>query len=140
MHSGKLTNDEFEKILKEHLDILGKSKRKYIKTHHNTLPGSPNLPHISISTPKTCREPVQNKNSNVTRNAATQELMAQYTATSLSNYHIFSDEGERQTLNKLLRGDNKDIWWQSLSNKLGRTAQCNDRVNGNDTIDFIPKN
>ena len=110
MHSVKLTDVEFEKILKEHLDILRKSKRINIKTHHNTLPGSQNLPHISISTPKICREPIQNQNSDVTRNAATQELMVQYSATSLSNYHIFSDEGERQTLNKLLCGDNKDIW------------------------------
>mmetsp|Transcript_1689 Transcript_1689/g.2424 ORF Transcript_1689/g.2424 Transcript_1689/m.2424 type:complete len:185 (-) Transcript_1689:1101-1655(-) len=57
----------------------------------------------------------------------------------MSNYHIFLEEGERQTLDDLLRGDMKNIWLKSLSNELGRTAQRNSRVKGNDTLDFIPR-
>ena len=54
--------------------------------------------------------------------------------------HIFDENGVKQTIDKLLKGKDQDIWWKSLGNEFGRLAQgIGDRVVSNDTLDFICK-
>ena len=59
----------------------------------------------------------------------------------MSSYinHIYNEDGNRQSINKLLQGSNKMIWEKSLSNEIERLAQGIIDVLGNDTVDYIPK-
>lgn len=52
--------------------------------------------------------------------------------------HIYDDSGRKLSLDALLKGDTKDIWWKGLSNEIGRLAQGNDfGVTPNDCMEFI---
>jgi len=54
--------------------------------------------------------------------------------------HIYNDAGQKQSLDQLLRGPDKDIWTKSASNEFGRIAQGNVQgVTFQDAIDYIPK-
>ena len=53
---------------------------------------------------------------------------------------IYNDSDRRKTVDSILKGKNKTIWMQSLSNEWGRLAQGNDRgVKFTDTIDVYIK-
>ena len=53
--------------------------------------------------------------------------------------HMYDISGRRQSLDKLLQGENKHIWQQSASNEFGRLAQGNTSgIVGTNTIEFIP--
>ena len=55
--------------------------------------------------------------------------------------HIFDEFGKKQSMDKLLNGPDKDIWWKAIGNEFGRLAQgIGSRVLSTDTIDFICKN
>ena len=55
--------------------------------------------------------------------------------------HIFDEFGKKQSMDNLLSGVNKDIWWKAIGNEFGRLAQgIGTRVISTDTIDFICKN
>ena len=52
--------------------------------------------------------------------------------------HVFDAAGKKQTLENLLKGQQKQIWQQSASNEFARLAQGNDSGTvGTDTIEFI---
>ena len=53
-------------------------------------------------------------------------------------YHIFREDGKKETIDSLLKGKNSSVWERSLSNEWGRLAQGNDNaIKGTDTIQFI---
>ena len=52
---------------------------------------------------------------------------------------MYTNTGKKESLDALLNGINSKIWKQSLSNELRRAAQGNNKVKGNDTLDFIHK-
>ena len=52
---------------------------------------------------------------------------------------MYTNTGKKESLDALLNGINSKIWKQSLSNELGRAAQGNNKVKGNDTLYFIYK-
>ncbi len=55
--------------------------------------------------------------------------------------HIFDEAGKKQSMDKLLNGNDKAIWWKAIGNEFGRLAQgIGTRVISTDTIDFIAKN
>ena len=55
--------------------------------------------------------------------------------------HIFNALGKRQSIDALLKGDDRTTWLNSLSNEWGRLAQGNKRgVIGTNTIRFIYRN
>ena len=55
--------------------------------------------------------------------------------------HIFDEFGKKQSMDKLLNGPDRDIWWKAIGNEFGRLAQgIGTRVISTDTIDFITKN
>ena len=59
---------------------------------------------------------------------------------SYSINHIYTSDGKKETIDSLLKGNNSNIWEQSLSNEWGRLAQGNDKgVKGTNTIAFILK-
>ena len=65
----------------------------------------------------------------------------------IANHVYHNDTGARQTIDKLLSGQDSDIWKTSLSNEFGRLAQgvgkhrpTKDYVKGTNTIFFIPRN
>ena len=64
-------------------------------------------------------------------------MRAQMVTNSIN--HIFSADGKKQSIDKLLIGDKKLIWEKSLSNEIGRIAQGIRDVLGNDTVDYIPR-
>ena len=71
---------------------------------------------------------------------AAQFLMAQHIFSTPSIMHIYDSNGKRMTIDKLVKGKDKDIWNKSLSMELGRLAQGNIHgVTATDTIDFISK-
>ena len=52
--------------------------------------------------------------------------------------NIYRPDGRKETINTLLKGSNREIWTQILSNEWGRLAQSNDKgVRHTDTIEFI---
>ena len=55
--------------------------------------------------------------------------------------HIYNEEnGKRETIDSLLKGNKKDVWEKALSNEWGRLAQGNKYgVQAQDAIDFIFK-
>ena len=54
--------------------------------------------------------------------------------------HIYRPDGKKETIDTILKGSDRAIWLQSLSNEWGRLAQGNDNgVRSTDTIDFITK-
>ena len=54
--------------------------------------------------------------------------------------HIYNSQGKKETIDTLLKGADRDIWTQALSNEIGRLAQGNDAgVRFTDTIEFILK-
>ena len=54
--------------------------------------------------------------------------------------HIFDADGNKQSIDKLLKGSDKNIWWNAVGNEFGRLAQgIGNRVISSDTIDFISK-
>ena len=57
-----------------------------------------------------------------------------------SGYHIYKENGKKETIDTLLSGKNKHIWEKSLSNEWGRLDQGNIHgVRNTDTTDFIHK-
>ena len=55
--------------------------------------------------------------------------------------HIFDEFGKKQSMDKLLNGPDRDIWWKAIGNEFGRLAQgIGTRVISTDTIEFIQKN
>ena len=64
-----------------------------------------------------------------------------YPYLSSSANHIFDEFGKKQSMDKLLNGSDKDIWWKAIGNEFGRLAKgIGNRVISTDTIDFICKN
>ncbi len=52
--------------------------------------------------------------------------------------HIFDENGKKQSIDKLLQGKDKDIWWKAVGNEFGRLAQgIGTCVVSTDTIGFI---
>lgn len=52
--------------------------------------------------------------------------------------HIYDKQGNRQTLEQLLNGENRHIWNKANSNEFGRLEQGNKyRVKSTGTVDFI---
>ena len=52
--------------------------------------------------------------------------------------HIYDSLGRKQTLSRLLQGEDKILWQRSASNEFGRLAQGNDYgISGTNTIEFI---
>ena len=71
------------------------------------------------------------------RQLAVQYLTAQHLFQLCTN-HIYRPDGKKETIDTLLKGSDRDIWTQSLSNEWGRLAQGNDNnVSATDTIEFI---
>ena len=70
-----------------------------------------------------------------------QSLIPILRAQSIVQYinHIYNNNGQRQSLDKLLQGDNKLVWSKGLTNELGRIAQGVHDIIGNDTVDYIHK-
>ena len=63
-----------------------------------------------------------------------------YTRKLLTNVVIHTETGFSQEYRHLVKGDEKLFWHKSLSNKLGRIAQCvGNIVPGSNTIFSIPK-
>ena len=60
-------------------------------------------------------------------------------AQSIVNYinHIYSTDGTRQSIDKLLKSEKKIIWENGLTNELGRLAQGINNITGSDTVDYI---
>ena len=52
--------------------------------------------------------------------------------------HIF-EENIKQSIDNLLKGENKKTWQQGLSNALGRLANGYEKIKGTNTIAFIHK-
>ena len=70
--------------------------------------------------------------------AATSLLPHHIFVNSLHVNHIYNSSGVKQSLRTLLKGNDKFIWFRSLSNEFGRLAQGNGfNIKGTDTIDFI---
>ena len=61
-----------------------------------------------------------------------------HNASKIQINHMFTDEGRKQSLDQLLKGNNANIWKTALSNELGRLAQGVQDIKGNDVVDFIP--
>ena len=56
-------------------------------------------------------------------------------------FHIYDNNGNKQSLDALLQGPDKLTWQRSASNEFGRLAQGNHfGTAGTDTIEFIPAN
>ena len=54
--------------------------------------------------------------------------------------HIYRPDGNKETIDTILKGSDRTIWNRSLSNEWGRLAQGNDTgVRATDTIEFIPR-
>ena len=69
-----------------------------------------------------------------------QEKKTADTLFQLQAQHIYRPDGKKETIDTILKGSNRAIWLQSLSNEWGRLAQGNDNgVQSTDTIDFINK-
>ena len=52
--------------------------------------------------------------------------------------HIYDDDGKRQTVERLMRGEDKHIWVPAMSNELGRLSQGNNKgVQSTDCMVFI---
>ena len=69
---------------------------------------------------------------------AARTLLAQHIFSTPASYHIYDASGKRLTIDKLIKGDNKETWLRSLSMEFGRLAQGNIHgVQSTDTIDFI---
>ena len=75
------------------------------------------------------------------RHQAAQYLAAQEFFGAQHNLcHIFDEKGNKQSLKKLLQGDNKTRWNQALSNEWGRVANGNmSGIKGTNTLKFISK-
>ena len=57
-----------------------------------------------------------------------------------TGFHIYRADGKKETIDSLLKGQNKNIWIKSLSNEWGRLAQGNIHgVRSTDIIEFIPQ-
>ena len=55
-------------------------------------------------------------------------------------YHIYNEGGKKQSIDKLLKGTQKDRWQKALSNKCGCLAQGNKHgVSATNKIQFIRK-
>ena len=68
---------------------------------------------------------------------AATRLLAQHIFQHKVN-HIYNEHGKKETMESLLRGENKVLWDRSLSNEFGRLAQGNKYgVVATDTIEFI---
>ena len=71
------------------------------------------------------------------RHLAAQQLVAEHMFQPHAN-HIYRPDGKKETIDTLLRGSDRVIWTQSLSNEWGRLAQGNDAgVVSTNTIDFV---
>ena len=71
------------------------------------------------------------------RSLLAQHIFASYTPTAIN--HIYNDEGQKQSLDQLLKGPDREIWSRSTSNEFGRIAQGNDfGVTFQDAVDYIP--
>ena len=56
----------------------------------------------------------------------------------LSLFHIYDDNGKKSTLDKVLQGDQKEIWNKASSNEFGRLAQGNKYcIKYRDVMEFI---
>ena len=71
------------------------------------------------------------------RSLALLQLQAQEVFT-MRVHNIYRPDGQKETIDSVLKGSDRIIWAQSLSNEWGRLAQGNDNnVMGTDTIEFI---
>ena len=68
------------------------------------------------------------------------EFLTNYNKTEKQNTinHIFA-ENKKQSINNLLKGENKITWQQGLNNELGSLANGYKKVKGTNTIAFIHK-
>ena len=58
----------------------------------------------------------------------------------LKLFHIYDDSGKKLTLDKILKGDQADLWNRSTSNEFGRLAQGNKYgIKYRDVMEFITK-
>jgi hypothetical protein len=74
------------------------------------------------------------------RHRATQYLAAQHIFQPVVNHIYNKVTGKKETIDSLLRGENKAIWQKAVSNEFGRLAQGNKYgILATDTIDFITK-
>ena len=150
------TYTQFDTLLKEYLFEVQKLKKySYRQPKHIVQRYLPNTPPFTIPTPKNTDRKIRKPTfkptvgrprlspyaySNITRNTAVRELLAQHTADNLfTTNHIYTNTGKKESLDALLNGINSKIWKQSLSNESGRAAQGNNKVKGNGTLDFIQK-
>eukprot|EP00957_Ditylum_brightwellii_P069224 5255906-Ditylum_brightwellii.AAC.1 len=59
---------------------------------------------------------------------------------SLVAFHIFDQQGKKQTIDDLINGTNQATWQKPTGNKLGHLADgIPGRLNGSGIIDFIKK-
>ena len=119
-----------------------------INTKEKSKPSSPPLPAIATNWQKRFLRPTQGRMKRSGheryRGLAADYLYAQHIFSQcispifLAN-HIFDENGKKQTLDNLLKGNHgKTRWAPALSNEWGRLAQGNDLgVESTDTIDFI---
>ena len=142
--------------MKEHLFEVQKLKKSSYKQPKNIVQTYlPNTPPFTIPTPKNTNRQIRKPTfqptlgrprlspyaySNITKNTAVRELLAQHAADNFfTTNHMYTNTGKKESLDARLNGNNSKIWKQSLSNELGRAAQGNSEVKGNDTLDFIHK-
>ena len=90
--------------------------------------------------PLRSRARIKNNEGTNFKHLATQQLTAQHMFQDKA-HHIFKVDGNKETIESLLRGPDSAFWKRSLSNEWGRLAQGNKYgVSSTDTIDFISKN
>ena len=57
---------------------------------------------------------------------------------NMKTFHIYDDKGKKKSIDKLLT-DDIQTWGVSLSNELGRLSQGIRTIQGNNALNFIPK-
>ena len=57
-----------------------------------------------------------------------------------SDFHIYTMQGKKETLDRLLVGINSDTWWKALGNETGRLSNwIGNQARAKNTINFIQK-
>ena len=64
-----------------------------------------------------------------------QPLVANHLLKLLHAYHIYNNQGKKETTNTLLMGGDSDTWWKAVGNELERLANgIENRVRATKTI------
>ena len=100
---------------------------------HTTKP-----PGVLPSIPKPTPTPTINNPLQPQARILRREANNQPNHNKMSAQHIYAG-ATKETIDTLLKGQNKTIWQQALTNELGRLAQGIDKITGTNTLQFIKK-